>query len=108
MHNLSMVSAAAEASKIAKYSNHMGMESTASQFVPFVVEATGRLGKKASEFIDRWSGITGPGQHPDERQAKARRFFLSRVSVIVAKYNARMIQFYRESSRLVHYDHDVI
>ena len=99
---------AAEAGKMTKYSNYMGAQYMRTHLVPFVVEATGRLGKKATEFVDSWSGLAGPGQQPDEKQAKVRRFFFSRVSVGVAKYNARMIQFYRRSSQMIQYDFDVL
>jgi len=77
----------AEAEKAAKYSLHVPPQS----FVPFVVEATGRLGARAAEFIEALCPTTSE----DPSMAKARQFFMRRLSVTTQSFNAELVRAYR-------------
>jgi hypothetical protein len=61
--------------RLAPYTNH--------QFVPFIVEATGRLGPSALEFLN--------GALDSEDDSHARSYFLSAISACIALYNSLMI-----------------
>ncbi|KAJ1438556.1 hypothetical protein B484DRAFT_392228, partial [Ochromonadaceae sp. CCMP2298] len=52
-------------------------------FVPFIVEATGRLGPSALEFLN--------GALDSEDDSHARSYFLSAISACIALYNSLMI-----------------
>lgn len=56
------------------------------KFVPFVIEATGRLGPAAECFMMYYYAST---------HTQPRSYFLSRISVILAKYNAVMLNHTR-------------
>jgi len=79
----------AETEKVAKYARLVPLQS----FVPFVVEATGRLGKRATEFIESLC----PSSSDNPSMDKARQFFMRRLAVTVQSWNAELVRAYRDS-----------
>ena len=79
---------AAHQRKIAKYESVIGNAGT---LVPFVVESSGKLSTHTSKFVDMICGLSGPLQVADESKAAARRFFLRRLSTIIARCNAKKV-----------------
>jgi len=84
-----------ENEKTRKYTVHQTGIS-ADNFIPFVLEATGRLGPAAVKFIDSVSGIK---HAPDPQVKKQRNFFLQRLSAILIKDNSRHLRNYRNNSK---------
>jgi len=77
------------------------------RFVPFVVEATGRLGYKASEFIDSQADL-GKKEftEADEEKAKTRRYMLRAINAAVVRGNARIIRKFRMQTVPPSFDQD--
>ena len=88
-----------EALKTAKY-QVLG-EAISSKFIPFIVDATGRLAPKAVAFINNLTGFQTPGMPGDDRLAGVRRFFYLRVMASVVKGNAAMVQACLDHSTVV-------
>jgi hypothetical protein len=95
------VSILKENDKLSKYRNKY-TEEVSNRVVPFVVEATGRLGPRASAFIKEWSGI-GNDNFPEAAKARAleaRPFFLARLAKVLVMGNHLLLQrgrgFYEE------------
>jgi hypothetical protein len=83
-----------EKEKMKKYvKRELGV--TDSNFIPFVIEATGRFGPKAVHLIDDICRIT---TEADKRLQAARNFFLQRLQVLLILGNSRHIQEYRKTS----------
>jgi len=83
-----------EREKIRKYVNqNTGI--SIDNFVPFVIEASGRFGPEAAKFIDAVSGIA---KKPSLKEKKLRNFLLQRLSTAMARGNSRHLQNYRERS----------
>ena len=66
------------------------------RFVPFVIEATGRLGTQATDFIEEMSDLRKEAFNlPDEGIANIRRYFLRTVNATIIKGNAQIIRKFR-------------
>jgi hypothetical protein len=95
----------AEGMKVAKYrrsyNERNGLKRVADNMVPFALEVTWTLRKKALEFVDTLAKIKDVMHQNNPHLAWARRFFLNRVSVICAKIRAMMVMV---SQAVVKYD----
>ena len=92
----------AEEGKMQEYSQYMGADNANHRVIPFGLESSGRLGPRATAFIDTLSDLTGPHQAANSKRARSRRFFMNRMNVILARFNARMMAEYRgDNSRLL-------
>ena len=82
-----------EKDKWARYKTHYGEEGAVGvTFVPFAVEATGRVGPNALDFLNATMGVSHQG--PLE-------LFYKRMSAEVARWNSRMVQSARNRIPLV-------
>ena len=84
-----------EARKINKYKAFLppGQET---RFIPFVLEASGRLGERAEAFIDELAGLSkGPFTTTNPHTAECRRYFQKAVQAAMVKGNYKIIQKYR-------------
>jgi len=80
--------------KIAKYVTEGGLEMD--NFIPFVVEATGSIGKRGQEWIDDLTQVAGVA---DERLQKIRNQYLSALSIAVIRGNHKHLEEYRRTSQ---------
>lgn len=89
----------AEANKLVKYTEVKAAKAPNVELslIPFVMEATGRMGPAADAFLDRLSKTTGLA---DESLKTKRNFFLSRLSVCMARGNAALLREYRARATL--------
>ena len=66
--------------------------------IPFVLELTGRLGDCADKLVNELAKLY-EGDHsvriPDEKSKSARRFFMMRLGVLLARGNAAMVRNFR-------------
>ena len=76
-------------------------EARGSLFIPFIMETTGRMSKVAADFIDSVTGLGGSAVLPDLAKRSARKFFLQRLSVIMARNNARLVKTYESHTHLI-------
>lgn len=76
-------------------------ETRGNVFIPFVMETTGRMSKVAADFIDSVTGLGGSAIIPDLAKRSARKFFLQRLSVIMARNNARLVKAYESHTHLL-------
>jgi len=66
------------------------------RFIAFVVEATGRLGTKASEFLDSMTGLDKePFALTDREIAHIRRYLVHVINAAIIRGNARIIRKFR-------------
>ena len=66
------------------------------RFIPFVIEATGRLGTQATDFIEEMSDLRKEAFNlPDDNLANIRRYFLRAVNATIIKGNAQIIRKFR-------------
>ena len=75
-----------ERDKLAHIMAGVGPSIQPAQIIPFVIEATGRLGEKARDFIDMLSGISRIIPVPDDHLAACRRSLLRSLSCCSAKW----------------------
>jgi hypothetical protein len=95
--------AAAEKHKVAKYKEVMRLSPTA-QFIPFIMEANGRLGKEAQKLLIALSCaiVRMENKHPEGTDAfrfaagKEKHFWMRRLSVALQKGNAMTFDAYCE------------
>lgn len=88
-----------EKSKTSLYSQHYGTR-IKSSFIPFVLEMTGRLGKQAQALIDDLAKLyrDDPNvQVADEKLAAARKMFMLRLGIILARGNGETIRQFRHN-----------
>jgi hypothetical protein len=87
------------ASKVAKY-GVLGDE--AAKRVDFlIIEATGRIHKASNTWLEDICKMNGVVQAPDPAKRKARQFLLKNISVHLAIINAKIVQRFLDTSRLV-------
>ncbi len=86
-----------ERAKYAHYSGRYGAGITP-RVIPFVLELTGRLGDCADKLVNELAKLY-EGDHsvriPDEKLKSARRFFMMRLGVLLARGNAAMVRNFR-------------
>ncbi len=89
------------ADKTRQWKRSMTDLATVRSFVPFVVEATGRLGTQARRFLE---GLRTPTSTPadSEHIIQSRSHFKRELQTIIAKWNARMVRQLRSNCSLVH------
>jgi len=95
-----------EASKDQKHKEYIESHDGSNVFIPYVVESSGRNGKRARQFLDYMFGVSssptgvGPRTHIDEVNARKRQHFNKHIIVLMARSVARMNRSYRERARV--------
>jgi len=95
-----------EASKDQKHKEYIETHDGSNVFIPYVVESSGRNGKRARQFLDYMFGVSssptgvGPRTHIDEVNARKRQHFNKHIIVLMARSVARMNRSYRERARV--------
>ncbi len=90
-----------ENNKIRTYKNKHG-NGFIKNFVPFVLESTGRFASRASQFLDLICGLGG--FRPDDDSsvvARARQYFVKRVSMLIHRGNYAMSTASRRIAQVV-------
>jgi hypothetical protein len=68
-----------------------------SALVPFVIEATGRMGAAATAFLAKIKEDLAHRPHVADAPTRASNFFLQRISTLLGKFNAKMELSYIDS-----------
>jgi len=93
----------AEKAKVYKYtkSYHRDnrLERISNNLIPFALEATGTLGKKAEEMVRQMAQFQQVIPQANSKLQWARRFFLNRVSIICAKARADLVSLSYKTQR---------
>ena len=80
-----------EKSKIQAWSKVLTAVQLAQNFVPFVIECGGRIGDNANDLIDQFSKLDRLCHISDHKIASARRTLQRGLSIINARYNAKLM-----------------
>ena len=76
----------------------MSDAATIRSFVPFIVEATGRLGTRARRFLEGLQDLCKSSENPSDDYPDQRwSFFRRELGTVIATWNARMVCQLRES-----------
>ena len=89
--------AAKEVFKRGQWSKTLSPTQLQHNFVPFVVETGGRLGRDAWSFLDKVASLERLCDLPDERVARLRRQFLRSLNAAIADSNATIAQVFRRN-----------
>lgn len=71
------------------------------EVIPFILEASGRLGPAASKLVDHISDLDDLVETPDRKKKYLRKFFFGRLSVHLIKGNAYLFKRYCDNSTYV-------
>ena len=89
-----------EASKTRQWSKVFDPTQLDRCFVPFVIEAGGRHGTKATDFLDKICGLEQLTHIPNHSVATARRSLLRGIASINAHHNALLMERFHNASKL--------
>ena len=89
----------------ASYNALNGYKEIGDNVIPFVLESTGAYGTSALDVITKLAGFKNLVPTPNDRLAKARRFFMRRVAVILAKSRYDLLCHFRR--RVIRTDFNV-
>jgi len=91
------------ASQVYKYTKSYrrdnGLERISNNLIPFALEATGTLGKKAEEMVRQMAQFQQVIPQANSKLQWARRFFLNRVSIICARARADLVSLSYKTQR---------
>jgi hypothetical protein len=79
----------------ASYNELNGHKDLGNSVIPFVLETTGAFGSSALAVISKLAGFSDLVPSPNENLAKARRWFMQRVSVILARSRFDLLCHFR-------------
>ena len=79
----------------ASYNEQNGYKVLGESVIPFVLETTGAFGNSALAVISKLAGFKDLVPTPNESLAKARRWFMQRVSVILARSRYELLGHFR-------------
>jgi predicted nucleic acid binding AN1-type Zn finger protein len=85
-------------SKRQKWSRSFPGSDNLKPFIPFILEASGRIGSSANNFIDKLSDFDQTLSVPNQITSSRRVVFKQRLCLLIAKWNARLMRSLRKNS----------
>ena len=89
-----------ESSKTNDWSKVLSPIQLQRNFIPFVIETGGHLGKRGIDFLDKLCGLQRLFFIPDHAVATTRRFMTRGIATIIARSNAELTRQFRLNCRL--------